>query len=215
MANSGCTKKNVRAGSSMQWHACKIFSQPLVIHRSRTFCSRANVVAFYVLLYSICVYYKKSQLDFCSMDLPSCVLQPFCTLRMHHLLHNQVSFWDMTVFFSILFHAHLAKSLCILVHFCSSAQVISSWTQLDLKLNNSIISSTVPTLLFHSVFFNCTKPLGYEGVALLWLLHCPQQVGLVDCAPCLLLGVYPDNMMAGWAAFLHMWSIKWTVPEKK
>lgn len=133
MANSGCTKKNVRAGSSMQWHACKIFSQPLVIHRSRTFCSRANVIAFYVLLYSICVYYKKSQLDFCSMDLPSCVLQPFCTLRMHHLLHNQVSFWDMTVFFSILFHAHLAKSLCILVHFCSSAQVtcISIWTTLS------------------------------------------------------------------------------------
>lgn len=83
-----------------------------------------------------------------------------------------------------------------------------------LKLNSSISSSTVPTLLSHSVFFNCTDLLGYKGWPC-WLLHCPQLLGLVDYAPCLLLGVCPDNMMAGWAVFLQMWLSKWIVPGKK
>lgn len=134
-----------------------------------------------------------------------------CTLRMHHLLHNQVSFWDLTAFFLVIFHALLVKSLSIPVHFCSSAQVmhISNWTTLSAAVLYPFCS-----LLFHSVFFICTDPLGYRSWPC-WLLHCPQLVGLADYAPYLLLGVCPDNMMARWAVFLQMWLSKWIVPGKK
>lgn len=127
-----------------------------------------------------------------------------CTLRMHHLLHNQVSFgiWQyFPWFFSMLFWSNQSAFQCT---FAAVLRWCTSQTEQLYQQQHCT----------YSVFFNCTDLLGYKGWPC-WLLHCPQLLELVDYAPCLLLGVCPDNMMAGWAVFLQMWLSKWIVPGKK